>query len=176
MKYYGVKGEMVSEIVDNTIFAITKIKLLSGEHKDNRLFYNTKKNISVAMKGQQKGLTKTYSKNKEVDCTLEEFKTHLKDKCYVTSKSKGKGFCGVIKKFGWSMMPRSHGVGPVVRKGGSTSTFGLGRRMPGTKMAGRIGGKGTRSLLKIHKIDKDYLYVIGSVAGAKKSLVKICSI
>ena len=70
-------------------------------------------------------------------------------------------------------MPRFHGVGRCVRKGGTTSSLGLGRRMPGTRSTKRMGNKNTTAKLKVFSYENHFVNVLGSVAGKKNTIVKI---
>ncbi|MFQ5965453.1 MAG: 50S ribosomal protein L3 [Candidatus Scalinduaceae bacterium] len=86
----------------------------------------------------------------------------------VTSTSKGRGFAGVIKRWGFSGGPATHGS----RIHRSTGSIGggtdPGRVIKGKKMAGRMGGvKTTVRNLEVVKIDKskNLLVVKGSVPG-----------
>ena len=59
------------------------------------------------------------------------------DKVDVTGISKGKGYAGVIKRFGQGRTPTSHGGGPVHRHAGSMgSSTDPSRIFPGKKQAG----------------------------------------
>ena len=64
---------------------------------------------------------------------------------FVDAKSncKGKGFAGVMKKWGMKGQPRSHGVSLTHRSLGSAgqSQGGGSRVYPGKRMAGRMGGQ-----------------------------------
>lgn len=53
-----------------------------------------------------------------------------------------RNFQGVMKRWGFSGMPRSHGVTKTHRRGGNTGGGGeKGRVWPGTKMPGVMGNK-----------------------------------
>lgn len=95
----------------------------------------------------------------------------------VQSKSKGKGFSGVMKRWNFNGLPASHGVSLTHRTQGSTGQ----RQDPGRvwkklKMAGRLGFESTViRRLQVYKIDADrsLLYVKGSVAGPIGRHVKV---
>ncbi len=58
----------------------------------------------------------------------------------VKGTSKGRGFAGVIKRWGFSAQPRTHGQSDRRRAPGSIGqTTDPGRVWPGKKMAGRMG-------------------------------------
>ena len=95
----------------------------------------------------------------------------------IQSKTKGKGFQGVMKRWGFGGQPASHGVSVVHRSAGSTGqNTDPARVFPGKKMAGRDGFE-TRTVqnLKIMEVDDEngLVLVKGHVAGAKGRLVKI---
>lgn len=99
------------------------------------------------------------------------------DSVNITGTSKGKGFAGVIKKWGFSTGPRTHGQSDRYRAPGSIGqTTTPGRVYKGKKMAGRMGNeKVTVKNLKVMDIDEKnhILTVKGLVPGAKKGLLII---
>ncbi|RHZ36810.1 50S ribosomal protein L3 [endosymbiont GvMRE of Glomus versiforme] len=104
-----------------------------------------------------------------------------KEKIKVTGTSKGKGFAGVIKRYGFALGAMSHGGGPVHRSIGSAGGGrGTRQKVPkGKKMPGRMGGEQvTVSNLLIVKIlpEKQVILVKGAVPGNKKGLVKLSKI
>ncbi|CAH7685660.1 translation protein, partial [Phakopsora pachyrhizi] len=95
----------------------------------------------------------------------------------VKSTSKGKGFAGVMKRWGFSGGNASHGSTKHHRKAGSTGQHqDPGRVWPGKKMAGRMGNKKVtvRNLL-VARIDThlNLLYIRGQVPGPKKTFVRV---
>ena len=94
----------------------------------------------------------------------------------VTAVTKGKGFQGVIKKYGFSGGPAAHGSHFHRGTGSIGNRATPGRVFKGKKMPGRMGGKNqTVQNLKIHEInlDKGYILIKGSVPGAKGGFVKV---
>ncbi len=95
----------------------------------------------------------------------------------VTGISKGKGFAGVVKRFGFSGGPASHGQKDRLRAPGSIGqTTTIGRVFKGKKMAGRMGGdKMTIKNLQVVEVDgaKNLLVLSGSIPGGPKSILKI---
>ena len=95
----------------------------------------------------------------------------------VRSKSKGKGFAGVIKRHGFSKHPATHGTKHTLRAGGSIGQASDPSRVfKGLKMPGRLGNSYTTAEnLEIVNIDKErnLLYVKGSIAGANNAIVFI---
>jgi large subunit ribosomal protein L3 len=99
------------------------------------------------------------------------------DKVKVTSKSKGKGFQGVMKRHNFAGGQRTHGQGDRERAPGSIGQSSYPSRvLKGMKMAGRMGYKNvTVSGLKVVKVfaDKNLILVKGAVPGAINSIVEI---
>ena len=98
------------------------------------------------------------------------------EKVDVIATTKGKGFQGVVKRYGYSGGPASHGS-MFHRRGGS---YGMcqwpGRVIKNTKMPGHMGDKSrTTQNLKVFRIDKErnILLVEGSFPGPKGGVVTI---
>jgi len=95
----------------------------------------------------------------------------------VTGYTKGRGFQGVMKRWGFSGQPASHGVSLTHRSLGSTGQRqDPGKVFKGKKMPGRMGGKRvTARNLRVFRCDptRDLLFVIGSVPGGAGSWVEI---
>ncbi len=94
----------------------------------------------------------------------------------VSGITKGRGFQGVVKRYGFSGGPKTHGQKDRLRAPGSIGATAPQRVLPGRRMAGRMGGdKKTISNLKIVSIDKDasILMLRGSLPGNNNSKVKI---
>ena len=101
------------------------------------------------------------------------------DKVDVTGISKGKGYAGVIKRFGQGRTPTSHGGGPVHRHAGSMgSTSTPSRIFKGKIGAGQMGcDQVTIQNLDIVKVDPELnmIAVRGAIPGPKGGLVLIKS-
>jgi len=97
----------------------------------------------------------------------------------VVGISKGKGFAGVVKRYGFKGGPASHGAGGWRRRPGSIgASADPSRVFKGKKMPGRMGTeKKTVRNLKIVKVDKkeNLLLIRGSLPGIKGSLLTIKS-
>ena len=94
----------------------------------------------------------------------------------VTGTSKGKGFAGGIKKWGFSKQGETRGAKDKVRAPGSIGAQTPGRVFPGKKMAGRLGNyRVTIKGLKIVSIDSKskQIMVSGAVPGARNSALTI---
>ena len=101
----------------------------------------------------------------------------FKDKKFVDVRSKtiGKGFAGVMKRWNFGGLRASHGVSVSHRSHGSTGQRqDPGKVFKGKKMAGHMGDK-SRTMLNLEVIKSDMennlLYIKGSIPGAKNSTV-----
>ncbi len=99
------------------------------------------------------------------------------DKVKVSGISKGKGFSGAVKKWGFKgRLSVTHGTKHELRTLGSTGSSVPERVVKGKKMAGRMGyERVTVKNLKIVKVDKEnnLLAVKGAVPGRKGTLLEI---
>lgn len=98
------------------------------------------------------------------------------EKVKVLGVSKGKGFQGGVKRWGFSGRDATHGVKHEHRTLGSVGTSFPERVIKGRKMPGRMGGEQTTvKNLEIISIDKEnnLLAVKGAVPGAKGILLEI---
>ena len=94
----------------------------------------------------------------------------------VSGVSKGKGFAGVVKRYNFKGGKQSHGDSTGRRTGSIGMASDPSRVFKGKKMPGRMGGERVQvSYLTVVKTDveKNLLYVKGSVPGAKNSVVEI---
>ncbi|MCI6358285.1 MAG: 50S ribosomal protein L3 [Erysipelotrichaceae bacterium] len=97
----------------------------------------------------------------------------------VTGTSKGRGFAGAIKRYGYKIGPKGHGSG-YHRGSGSFATIGRtnNRVHPGKKAAGHHGNKSATILnLVVVAVDasKNALLVKGAIPGPTKSIVTVRS-
>jgi len=99
------------------------------------------------------------------------------DKVDVTGISKGKGYAGVIKRWGAQRTPTSHGGGPVHRHAGSMgSGTDPSRIFPGKIGAGHMGAEQvTVQNLDVVKVDPEMnlIAIRGAVPGPKGGIVYI---
>jgi len=97
----------------------------------------------------------------------------------VVGISKGKGFAGVVKRYGFKGGPASHGAGGWRRRPGSIgASADPSRVFKGKKMPGKMGAeRKTVRNLEIVKVDKkeNLLLIKGSLPGNKGSLLTIKS-
>ena len=95
----------------------------------------------------------------------------------VTGVSKGKGFSGAIKRYGFKIGPKGHGSG-YHRGSGSFATNGRYNRgvMKGKKSAGHHGNK-QATILNLLVVgvnpEQNALLIKGAVPGPKKSIVTV---
>ena len=101
----------------------------------------------------------------------------FKDKKFldVRSKTIGKGFAGVMKRWNFGGLRASHGVSVSHRSHGSTGQRqDPGKVFKGKKMAGHMGDK-MRTLLNLEVVKSDLennlLYLKGSIPGSKNTTV-----
>ncbi len=98
------------------------------------------------------------------------------DKVKVTGISKGKGYAGVIKRWGFSLQPATHGTKDTYRAPGSIGSAFPQRVIKGRRMAGRHGSeKKTIKNLEIIEVDQDNSLIVikGAVPGRKGTLLEI---
>jgi large subunit ribosomal protein L3 len=103
----------------------------------------------------------------------------FKDKKFIDIRSKtiGKGFAGVMKRWNFGGLRASHGVSVSHRSHGSTGQRqDPGKVFKGKKMAGHMGDK-LRTMLNLEivksDLENDLLYLRGSIPGSKNSTVFI---
>lgn len=100
------------------------------------------------------------------------------DVVHVVSKSKGRGFQGVVKRHHFAGVgSTTHGQSDRVRAPGSIGSSSYPSRVfKGQRMGGRMGGQRitTRNLEVVRVLaDQNLLLVRGSIAGAKNQVVEV---
>lgn len=110
---------------------------------------------------------------KKVGCEIFE----AGDVVDVSGAAKGRGFAGVMKRFGFHGGPRTHGQSDRWRAPGSIGAgTDPGRVIKGLKMAGHMGtGQVTVKNLRVVQSDpsRNLLLVEGSVPGNKDVLLRV---
>ena len=94
----------------------------------------------------------------------------------VTGTSKGRGFQGVVKRYGFAGGPNTHGNTKHRRPGSIGPGTDPSRVIKGKKMPGHYGAaQHTQTHLRVEKIDvaRNLIYIRGSVAGPKSGIVLI---
>lgn len=118
------------------------------------------------------GETKNYKIGDEIKVSIFE-EGELVD---ISGTSKGKGFAGAVKKWGFHGRPRTRGTKHELRGLGSIGASTPSRVIKGKKMPGRMGSERiTAKNLKIVRIDKEkgILFVKGALPGRRGSLLEI---
>ena len=137
--------------------------------------YFTKKNTEAKKIIQEYRLDKVDDYKEGNEFGLEIFKDNkFLD---VRSKTIGKGFAGVMKRWNFGGLRASHGVSVSHRSHGSTGQRqDPGKVFKGKKMAGHMGDK-YRTMLNLEivksDLDNSLLYLRGSIPGSKNSTVYI---
>ena len=196
----GTKIGMTREFMETgqsvpvTVIKVEKGRVLDIITKDKRGYNAVKvgffKQKNSKINKQMKGYFA--KKNTEPKKILKEFRTNnidqfkegnelgleiFKDKKFldVRSKTIGKGFAGVMKRWNFGGLRASHGVSVSHRSHGSTGQRqDPGKVFKGKKMAGHMGDK-LRTMLNLEIIKSDVennlIYLRGSIPGSKNSTV-----
>ncbi len=94
----------------------------------------------------------------------------------ITSKSKGRGFQGSVRRWGFAGGPATHGSKFHRKPGSSGNRTWPGRVMPGKKFPGHWGDETitVKSVVIVDVLaDEGVLFVKGPVPGSKNTLVKL---
>ena len=186
---------MVSgQSVPVTVIKVEKGRVLDIISKEKRGYNAIKVGFFKVKNSKLKKQMKGYftKKNTEPKKILKEFRIEnidqykegnelgleiFKDKKFldVRSKTIGKGFAGVMKRWNFGGLRASHGVSVSHRSHGSTGQRqDPGKVFKGKKMAGHMGDK-SRTMLNLEVIKSDMenslIYIKGSIPGAKNSTV-----
>ena len=98
------------------------------------------------------------------------------DQVKVTGTSKGRGFQGVVKRYGFAGGPNTHGNTKHRRPGSIGPGTDPSRVIKGKKMPGQYGNKRhTQTHLRVEKVDaeRNLIYIRGSVAGPTNGIVLV---
>ncbi len=177
-----------------TVIKIEKGRVLDVINKDKRGYSAIKVGFFKLKNSKLTKQMKGYfaKKNTEPKKILKEFRVEsndqfkegnelgleiFKDKKFldVRSKTIGKGFAGVMKRWNFGGLRASHGVSVSHRSHGSTGQRqDPGKVFKGKKMAGHMGDK-LRTMLNLEVVKSDLennlLYLKGSIPGSKNSTV-----
>lgn len=106
--------------------------------------------------------------------TVEQFEVGTR--VTVSGTTKGRGFQGVVKRYGFAGRPGSHGH-PLARNPGSIGPgTNPSRVVKGKKLPGRMGGgRHTVRNLQVVRVDaeRNLIFLRGAVPGSRNSLVEI---
>ena len=196
----GTKIGMTREFMETgqsvpvTVIKVEKGRVLDVISKDKRGYNAVKVGFFKIKNSKLTKQMKGYftKKNTEPKKILKEFRIErideykegnelgleiLKDKKFIDVRSKtiGKGFAGVMKRWNFGGLRASHGVSVSHRSHGSTGQRqDPGKVFKGKKMAGHMGDK-LRTILNLEIIKSDLennlLYIKGSIPGSKNSTV-----
>ena len=170
----------VIQVIEQEKRGYKAVQLGFGKIKNSKLskamkgFY-TKKNTEPKKKLQEFRVEKTENYKEGNEFGIEIFK----DIKFVDVKSKtiGKGFAGVMKRYNFSGLRATHGVSVSHRSHGSTGQRqDPGKVFKGKKMAGHMGNKlRTMQNIEIVKsdIENNLLYLKGSIPGSKNAEVLV---
>ena len=168
---------------------VTLLKIVPAKvceiKEDNKALvaYPNGKKINKPIEGMQKkyGLSKEFNRfvelkvaNKEAgDLDLTPLNEAKKVK--ITFKSKGRGFQGVVKRYGFGGGPGSHGSRFHRAPGSIGNCEFPGRVMPGKKMPGHYGNKNVTVNAEVVEFNPDMgvLVIKGSVPGSNGSLGRV---
>ena len=177
-----------------TVIKVEKGRVLDVIEKDKRGYSAVKLGFFRLKNSKLTNQMKGYfaKKNTEPKKILKEFRVEnldeykegnelgleiFKDKKFldVRSKTIGKGFAGVMKRWNFGGLRASHGVSVSHRSHGSTGQRqDPGKVFKGKKMAGHMGDK-FRTMLNLEIVKSDLennlLYLKGSIPGSKNSIV-----
>ena len=198
----GTKVGMTREFMKSgqsvpvTVIKVEKGRVLDVIKKENRGYNAIKVGFFKLRNSKVTKQMKGYfaKKNTEPKKILKEFRVEnndqfkegnelgleiFKDKKFVDVRSKtiGKGFAGVMKRWNFGGLRASHGVSVSHRSHGSTGQRqDPGKVFKGKKMAGHMGDK-LRTMLNLEIIksdlENDLIYLKGSIPGSKNSTVYI---
>ena len=196
----GKKIGMTREFMDTgqsvpvTVIKVEKGRVIDIINKDKRGYNAIKLGFFKIKNSKLTKQMKGYfaKKNTEPKEILKEFRVGnndqykegnelgleiFKDKKFldVRSKTIGKGFAGVMKKYNFAGLRATHGVSVSHRSHGSTGQRqDPGKVFKGKKMAGHMGDK-IRTMLNLEIIksdlENDLIYLRGSIPGSKNSTV-----
>lgn len=198
----GRKKEMTQifdkkgKVIPCTILDVSKVRVV-GERTNDKDGYESLILGIGEKKKANKVEKKKYKSLKFVPQKVLEFRKELLDKDYdykvgdkieadvfevgqkvkATGITKGKGFQGVVKRWGFHGGPRTHGQSDRERAPGSIGAgTDPGRVFKGKKMPGHMGQK-TKTILNLEivKVDKEdgLICIKGSIPGGKGTLVKV---
>ena len=201
MKFAIGKKEKMTQIFDSkgvvqpatiVVFEPTKVtRVKKSEDKDGynavQVGYGFRKakNISKPVLGTMKGDTFEGMKEFRTDDIAEyNIGDELKitdlfqegDMVTISSVTKGKGFQGVVKRYGFHGQDATHGQKHTLRSPGSIGTGEIQRVVKGKKMPGRMGSQRvTERGKRILSVDdeKGIILIRGSIPGRRGTLVEI---
>lgn len=185
----GIKKGMTRVFKGDKVLPVSVIDIsgciLSYLEKDGfELGIGESRKANKAISGKYKALKAVPTKREYFKGNLEEKNIgdsidaemfNVGDKVVVAGITKGKGFAGVVKRWGFHGGPKTHGQSDRLRAPGSIGAgTDPGRVVKGKKMAGRKG-QDTVTLKgrEIVDIKDNHLLILGPVPGSKGDLIRI---
>lgn len=185
----GIKKGMTRVFKGDKVLPVSVIDIsgciLSYLEKDGfELGIGESRKANKAISGKYKALKTVPAKREYFKGSLEEKNIgdsidaemfNVGDKVVVAGITKGKGFAGVVKRWGFHGGPKTHGQSDRLRAPGSIGAgTDPGRVVKGKKMAGRMG-QDTVTLKgrEIVDIKDNHLLILGPVPGSKGDLIRI---
>lgn len=185
----GIKKGMTRVFKGDKVLPVSVIDIsgciLSYLEKDGfELGIGESRKANKAISGKYKALKAVPAKREYFKGSLEEKNIgdsidaetfNVGDKVVVAGITKGKGFAGVVKRWGFHGGPKTHGQSDRLRAPGSIGAgTDPGRVVKGKKMAGRMG-QDTVTLKgrEIVDIKDNHLLILGPVPGSKGDLIRI---
>ena len=132
----------------------------------------TIRSIRLDEKGNAKAEIPTYNVGDSVKVDIFAVGETVK----VTGTTKGRGFQGVVKRWGFGGGPNTHGNTKHRRPGSIGPGTDPSRVIKGKKMPGHYGAEQhTQTHLRVEKIDaeRNLIYIRGSVAGPTNGIVLV---
>src|SRR5688572_3955762 len=120
----------------------------------------------------KKAETPTYNVGDKIDVSI----FAAGEKVKVTGTTKGRGFQGVVKRYGIGGGPNTHGNTKHRRPGSVGAGTDPSRVIKGKKMPGHYGAeRHTQGSLRVERIDaeRNLIYVRGAVAGPTNGIVLV---
>ncbi|XP_054848115.1 39S ribosomal protein L3, mitochondrial [Eublepharis macularius] len=133
---------------------------------------------AIGIPPKQKMTTFKVSDNAIIKPGTPLYAAHFRPGQYVdiTAKTIGKGFQGVMKRWGFKGQPATHGQTKTHRRPGAISNTKVARVFKGKKMPGQMGNRfRTVRGLKVWRVSVKHniIYVNGTVPGHTNCLVKV---
>lgn len=167
-----------------TLLKVVEAKVCEiGEDKKAIVAYASGKKHNKSIAGQQKKYNLSKEFNRFVTLSVSNSEAGNLDvaplsqakELKVSLNSKGRGFTGVVKRYGFSGGPASHGSRFHRRIGSIGNCEWPGRVQPGQKMAGQHGNTKVtvKNQVMSYDAEQGILAVKGSVPGANGALGRV---
>ena len=166
-------GTIIAALSENVILKASSSAVDSFDSnwlKSKKKYFESVQEVSMPS-----DLLEKYSLGYEI--TFDDLDLPENQKVTASGMSRGKGFQGVIKRWGFSGGPKSHGSRFHRRPGSIGNMCSQGKVIKGKKLPGHTGHvKITVAGLKLIRVDKgnSCLFVHGAVPGSKNTLIRIC--